>query len=43
MGRLPWSAFLVALASVFSGVGAVCGYRFYSYGDAMFCERAADV
>ena len=43
MGRLPRSAFLVALAGAFFGVGSVRGYRFYSYGDAMFCECAADV
>ena len=43
MRRLPRSAFLVALAGALSDVGAVRGYCFYSYGDAMFCERTADV
>ena len=43
MRRLPRNAFLVALAGALSDVGSVRGYRFCSYGDAMFCERAADV
>ena len=49
--HLPRSTLLM-LVSAFAGVDAVRaayaeavarGYRFYSYGDAMFCERAADV
>ena len=49
--HLPGSTLLM-LVSAFAGVEAVRdaygeavrrGYRFYSYGDAMFCERAADV
>ena len=49
--HLPRSTLLM-LVSAFAGVEAVRdaygeavrrGYRFYSYGDAMFCERAADV
>ena len=49
--HLPGSTLLM-LVSAFAGLEAVRGaygeavrrgYRFYSYGDAMFCERAADV
>ena len=49
--HLPGSTLLM-LVSAFAGVEAVRdaygeavrrGYRFYSYGDAMFCERATDV
>ena len=49
--HLPRSTLLM-LVSAFAGVDAVRdayaeavarGYRFYSYGDAMFCERTADV
>lgn len=49
--HLPRSTLLM-LVSAFAGASAVRdaygqavarGYRFYSYGDAMFCERAADV
>ena len=48
--HLPRSTLLM-LVSAFAGVDAVRnayrqavehGYRFYSYGDAMFCERASD-